>query len=137
MINWTQQELYEMAQADAEIDEDDVLTMDEIESSRQRDMDVLDGQLDFRDLHYKLYDRAYNRKYHAEHKNEDNLRCRRYHAKNREKENQRSKNWRESNLEYCKTYQDSYYAVNKASILAKKREQYWAKKTEKGCDSNA
>ena len=121
MQNWTQEEITEMALADAEIEENFCMTLEEIDESRERDDYVLDGQLDFRDLHRIQYQRDYNRRYYAEHKERLNEKNRRYHANHRERENQRSKEWRERNEEYEKNWQKAYYEENRPYILLKKQ----------------
>ena len=121
MAQWTQEEIAEMALADAEIEESFCITLDEIDESRERDDYVLDGQLDFRDLHRMQYQREYNKRYYAAHKQELNERCRRYHAENREQENRRSAEWRGKNDEYSKAWHKAYYEENRAYILLKKQ----------------
>ena len=121
MPTWTQEEIEEMHLADAEIEENFCMTLDEIDDSRERDDYVLDGQLDFRDLHRMQYQRDYNRRYYAAHKKELNERCRNYHAEHRERENRRSEAWRRKNDEYAKTWHKAYYEENRAYILLNKQ----------------
>lgn len=110
-----------MRLADAEIEEDFCMTLDEIEESKERDNNILDGQLDFRDLKRQQYNRAYNKRYYTENKAYLNAKCRNYHAENRTRENARSKAWRERNAQYEQTWQKAYYEENRPFILAKKQ----------------
>ena len=124
MSSWTQQEIETMRLADDEIERDFTMTLGEISESRERDNEVLDGQLDFRDLHRQQYQRAYNKRYYTKNKAYLNEKCRKYHAGNRSRENARSKEWREDNGEYCKIYHKAYYDEHREQILAKKQAQY-------------
>lgn len=121
MDQWTQEEIEAMRLADAEIEAEFRMTLDEIEESRERDTEALDGQLDFRDLHRQLYNRSYNKRYYEKNREKLNCRCRAYHAANRERENRRSEAWREANRDYSKTYQRAYYQEHQEDILLKKR----------------
>ena len=114
----------EMIQADAEIERDFVLTLAEIEESRERDNDVLDGQLDFRDLHRQQYNRAYNKRYYTQNKAYLLAKNKQYRAEHHEQVRQKEREWKERNAEYCGTYQHAYYGENRETILAKKMSAY-------------
>lgn len=121
MTRWTQEEIESMRLADAEIEEDFCMTLEEITGSRERDEYALDGQLDFRNLRRLQYNRAYNKRYYAEHKAALQEKKRAYYAANRARDNERSAAWREKNAEYEQTWQKAYYEENRPFILAKKQ----------------
>lgn len=121
MTRWTQEEIESMRLADAEIEEDFCMTLEEITGSRERDEYALDGQLDFRNLRRLQYNRAYNKRYYAEHKAALQEKNRAYYAANRARDNERSAAWREKNAEYEQTWQKAYYEENRPFILAKKQ----------------
>jgi len=130
VTTWTQEEFEAMCLADDEIDEEFNLTLGEIDDSREHDAEVLDGQLDFRDLHAKMYQRAYNSRYYEQHREELNRRCRERYAANREAERERSRSWRENNAEYSSLWQKAYYEQHREDIRRKKREYYLAHREE-------
>ena len=121
---WTQEEIAEMAIADAEIEEDFCMTREEMREACERDDYVLDGQLTFRELARKRYNQEYNRRYYAAHKDALKGAMAKRYVAHRDEERERYRRWREDNAEYCKDYQAAYYNENRAEILAKKQSAY-------------
>ena len=121
MTRWTQEEIESMRLADEQIEGDFCMTLDEIAESKERDTEILDGQLDFAALRRMIYNRAYSQRYYEANKRLIAARNKMYYDTHREREKARSREWRERNAQYTRVWQKAYYEENRAFILAKKQ----------------
>lgn len=120
-----------MRLADAEIEQEFSLTLEEIAESKERDNYVLDGQLDFKTLRRQQYQREYNKRYYAKNKAYLNAKSKEYRAEHKDEVRRKETDWKHRNADYLKTYQKAYYNENRALICIKKQAQYEVNKAYK------
>lgn len=128
---FTQEEIEAMRLADAEIEQEFSLTLDEIAESKERDNYVIDGQLDFKDLRRQQYQRAYNKRYYTKNKERLNAKSKEYRADHKDEVRRKEAEWKRRNADYSKTYQKAYYNEKRELICIKKQGQYEVDKAYK------
>lgn len=106
---FTKQELEAMYLADAEIERDFAMTLDEFKNANERDGEANEERLDNR----KRRKREYMKRYRAENKEKLNAQSLDYYYAHKERCQETSNKWKAKNVEYCAAYDKAYDAEHR------------------------